>query len=530
MVEDHFTGLMERRIKEVREIKAKALLGGGADKIQKLRERGKLTCRERIDRVLDPGSFVELGGLVGHLKGEYADGLVCGYGTVNGRTICVYSQDPTILGGSIGGAHGNKMWRTIERAMVMRVPLVGIHDSPGARNPRLSGESSSEEGGGGGGGGDKSGGSVFFPNTQASGVVPQISAMVGSCSGIAVYSPALTDFILMVDGTSHMFITGPRIVKSVMNEDVSMEDLGGAKVHARLSGVCDFRTKSEEECFSQIRKLLGFLPSSCEEKPPVVKTGDDPDRLDDTLGDIVPANPNKSYDVRKLIRRLVDVDDFLEVKAEYAPEIVVGFGRMDGKTVGFVANQSMARAGSLTCDSSDKQARFIRFCDCFNIPILLLVDTPAYQPGTQQEHAGIIHHGAKVLYALCEAVVPKIGLVIRKAYGGGQLGMGTIPGMNSDMIYNWPIVESGIMGAEQSVDLFFAEQIKAAPDPAKAREEFIRRYRDQAGNPLKRVSGSASIEDILEPRETRRALIRSFRLMETKKVERYPKRHGNIPL
>jgi acetyl-CoA carboxylase carboxyltransferase component len=520
---------MQERLEKLRELRKTVLLGGGQEKLDKQHSKGKLTARERIDKLLDPGSFVELEPLVGHSKGEPTDGIVTGYGTVDGRTICVFSQDATIQGGSIGKIHGIKMYRTIDRAMQMRVPLVGLNDSPGARNPKMTDPKALDEEASAMSV-EKQGASVFFPNTQASGVVPQISAILGSCAGISVYSPALTDFIFMVDKLSHMFITGPRVVKSVLGEDVTFEELGGARICSAKSGVCDFRVKSEDECFSNIRKLLSFLPSSCEEKPPRVDTGDDPDRYDDEIADIVPSDPQKSFDMHDVINRLVDNGDFLEVKKEFAGEMITGFGRMDGKTVGIYANNCMVRAGSLTCDSSDKQARFIRFCDCFNIPLIGLVDTPAYQPGTQQEHMGIIRHGAKVLYALCECEVPKIVVVLRKAYGGGNLGMGSIQGMNTDLIYNWPIMEIGVMGVSQTVDLFFGPFIQQAEDPAKFREEKIKEFRDAFVNPLNIASYSPYTEDVIEPGETRRILVRSLQLLENKKVDRYRKRHGNIPL
>ena len=517
---------MSQRIEKLREVKTTAMLGGGKEKIEKVHQRGKLTARERVNLLLDPGSFVEWDMLVGHNKGLPTEGIICGYGTADGRAVCVYSQDPTILGGSIGFLHGYKMYRTIERALEMGVPLIGLHDSPGARVVRL------EEGGGALGDmlSEKHGGSVFFPNTEASGVVPQISAILGACAGISVYSPALTDFVFMVDGISQMFITGPRIVKSVMGEEITMEELGGAKVHASVSGVADFRVKSEEECFRMIRKLLSFLPSNNEEKPPVIDTGDDPGRIDEGLAEIVPADGRKSYDVRKVIARLADNGDFFEVKAEFAPEMVVGFARLAGRSAGFVANQSMARAGSLTIDSSDKQARFMRFCDAFNIPIIMLVDTSAYMPGSYQEHAGIIRHGAKVLYALCEAVVPRIAVVLRKAYGGGNLGMGTIPGFKTDFTFYWPTAEAGVLGAEQSVDLFYSKEIAEAEDPVKYKAEKVKEYRDKYANPLFEASVNPYLDDVIEPKETRRLLIRTLQALQNKKVIRQPKRHGNIPL
>ena len=517
---------LEQRVEQLREVKKAAALGGGEAKIAKQRARGKLTARERIDLLLDPGSFVELQMLVKHIGGNAGDGIVVGYGKVNGRQVCVYSQDATVQGGSIGSAHGYKMYRITERALDTGVPIIGINDSPGARTPKMgpdgmSGFDMLQE---------KSGGSVFFPNTEASGAIPQISAMLGSCGGISVYSPALTDFIFMVDDISHMFITGPRVVKSVLGEDVGANELGGSKLHSRVSGVCDIRTKTEAECFEKIRKLLGFLPLNCDEKPPYVDTGDDPDRYDDELGDMIPCNFTKPFDMRKFVKRIVDNGDFLEIKPEWAGEIVTGFGRMGGNTVGVVANQPMVRAGSMTVDSSRKQARFIRFCDCFNIPVLMLVDTPAYMPGTEMESKGIIHHGAKVLYALCEATVPRVGVILRKAYGGGNLGMGTVAGMGTDFVYNWPIMELGIMGAEQSVDLFYGPQIQAADDPVAFKAQKVREYRDMVANPMVMASENPFVEDIIEPRETRRVIIRAFEALKNKKTTRRAKKHGNIPL
>ena len=519
---------MEERIERLREAKSIALMAGGREKIEKLRQKGKLTARERIDSLLDSGSFVEWNMLVGHAKGLPGEGIIVGHGTVEGRMVCIYSQDATVLGGSIGSLHGYKMYNTIERALEMKVPLIGLHDSPGARTTRP------EDGGGAFGDlgvqSEKNGVSVFYPNTEASGVIPQISAILGSCAGISVYSPALTDFVFMVDGLSHMFITGPRIVKSVMGEELTMEELGGAKIHSRISGVADFRVKGEKECFQTIRKLLSFLPLNNEELPPVVNTGDDADRMDETLAEIVPADPHKSYDMHKVINCLTDNGDFLEIKEEFAPEMIVGFARLAGQTVGLVANQPMVRAGSLTVNSSDKQARFMRFCDAFNIPIIMLVDTPAYMPGSQQEYSGIIRHGAKVLYALCEAVVPRVAVVLRKAYGGGNLGMGIMPGFKTDFIFYWPIAEAGVLGADQSVDLFYAKEIAETKDPEKYKVEKVREYRDKYTNPLFEVSNNLFINDVIEPKETRRVLIRALQLLRNKKVRRYPKRHGNIPL
>jgi len=518
---------MEERIERLREARAKAALGGGKEKIAKEREKGKLTARERIELLLDPGSFNEFNMLVKHKVGAPGDGVVIGHGTVDGRRVCVFSHDATVLGGSQGYMHGRKLYTIHEMALNMGVPLIGLNDSPGARviRPELAGSDDpyrvSDE---------KHGGSVFFINARCSGAVPQISAILGNCTGGSVYSPALTDFIFMVDGLSHMFITGPRVIKAVMGEEADMAELGGAKVHCQVTGIADFRVKSEQECMQGIRRLLSFLPSNWRERPPRKDTGDDPERLSDVLTEIVPVQPTAGYDMHRLIKEVVDNGDFLEVKSEFAGEIIVGFARLDGHSVGIVANQPMVRAGCMSVDSSYKQARFIRFCDAFNIPIVLLVDTPGYLPGKAQEQAGIIRHGAKVLYALSEATVPKIAILIRKAYGGAVLGMGVLPGFGTDLVFAWPTAEVGAMGAEQAVELFYAEDIKSAEKPEEFRAQKIKQYRELYADSLALASQVTYIHDIIEPRETRRCLTRSFRLIQDKKVEPTPKRHGNIPL
>lgn len=520
---------LEKRLKQLEEAREKIKLGGGEEKIAKQRAMGKLLARERLDILLDPGSLMETNMLIGHAQNIPGDGIVAGSGTIDGRKVFVYSQDKTVLGGSIGLYHGEKMYRTIEAALEMRVPLIGLHDSPGAR----AGGGGSGQGSGGSGRSfssflsDRHGGSVFFPNTHASGIIPQISAILGTCAGISVYSPALTDFIFMVDQTSHMMITGPAMVKTNLGEDITKEELGGARVHARKSGVCDIVYKSEKELLTEIRRLMTFLPLNCDESPPVVKTGDDPKRSCDELKEIVPFAPRKPFDVRKVIEVIVDNKDFFEIKKDFAGEVVVGFGRLDGKTVGFVANQSRMRAGSLTVDSSDKQARFIRFCDCYNIPIVMLVDTPAYQPGSAQEHAGIIRHGAKVLYALCEAVVPRISLVLRKVYGGGNLGMGVLPGLGTDLVLYWPTMETGILGAEETVMLFYGREEGMTKEKlAKKVEE----YRETTANPIIDVSTNMNVQDVVAPEETRAYLIRALNMLEGKRRKYPEKRHGNIPL
>ncbi|MBL0716307.1 MAG: acyl-CoA carboxylase subunit beta [Desulfosarcina sp.] len=514
------------RIKQLRESKNLALKGGGDKRIKIQHDKGKMTARERLDYLLDDRSFKEFNMLLGYLDGAPGDGLVSGVGSINGRTVCVYSQDSTVKGGSIGALHGYKMYKTVERALQMRVPLVGLHDSAGGRLPKIT-ESKTALG-------DlmeKSGGSIFYPNTQASGVIPQISAILGSCAGISVYSPALTDFIFMVDKTSHMYITGPAMVKSVMGSELSHEELGGAEVHCKTSGIADKRFQSEKKCLEGIKELLGYLPLSMDEKPPIVEMMDDPERSIDDIMDILPSGSNKPYDMHEVIRQIVDGGRFFEIKPEFAAEMIIGFARLNNKTVGIVANQPMVLAGSLTTDSSDKQARFMRFCDCFNIPIILLVDTPAYMPGETQEHLGIIRHGAKVLYALCEATVPRIAIVLRKSYGGGNLGMGVIPGMGTDLVYYWPTVEVGVLGASASVELYFGKEIRESRDPEVARTKRLYEFVEKYSNPMREVSANWGIDDVIEPNETRKTLIQGLEFLSRKKRStRRHKRHGNIPL
>jgi acetyl-CoA carboxylase carboxyltransferase component len=514
------------KIERLRKVKDVALKGGGEEKIARRHSEGKMTARERIEYLLDEGSFEEHNLIIGHLEGIPADGLVAGHGMIHGRTVCVYSQDATVKGGSIGAMHGFKMYRTIEWALGMGAPFIGLHDSPGARMPDMNSRGVFGEAM------EKHGGAIFYPNTQASGLIPQIAAIMGSCAGISVYSPALTDFIFMVNKQSHMFITGPGVVEAVTGERLSKEDLGGAEMHCKVSGVADKRFASEAELLDAIRDLMTYLPQSADEQPPFLDLQDDPDRLTEELTDIVPSSAIKAYDVRKAIACIVDAGRFFEIKPEFAPEIVVGFARMDTNVVGIVANQPSFLAGSLTVDSSDKQTRFMRFCDCFNIPIVLLVDTSAYLPGRDQEHKGIIRHGAKVLYALCESVVPRIGIVMRKGYGGGNLGMGVIPAQTgTDMLFYWPITELGVMGAKASVELFFGEMIRTSQEPDKLREQLMKEYEERYANPMREASYNPFINDVIEPKDTRRVLIRALRFLSTKKrPPRYTKRHGNIPM
>lgn len=518
---------MKERIERLREVKQAASLGGGPDKIAKEHEKGKLSARERINLLLDPDSFNEFNMLVKYRIGAPGDGIVVGHGTIDGRRVCVFSHDATVMGGSQGYMHGRKLYKIHEMALEMGVPLIGLNNSPGARVIRheVAGSDDpyrvSDE---------KHAGVVFYMNTKCSGVIPQISAILGSCTGGSVYSPALTDFIFMVDGLSHMCITGPRVIKSVMHEDVTLEELGGARVHCQVTGVADFRMKSEQDCMDGIRKLLSYLPQNREVRPARKETPDDPERLTPVLEKIVPEQATQGYDMHKVIEAVVDEGDFFEIKREFAGEIIVGFARLDGHVVGIVANQPMVKAGCMSVDSSDKQARFIRFCDSFNIPIVLLVDTPGYLPGKGQEYAGIIRHGAKVLYALSEASVPKVAILLRKVYGGAALGMGILPGFGTDLIFGWPTAEVGAMGAAQAVDLFYGNEIKKAADPAQFREKKVQEYKDLYADPLALASEVTWVQDIIEPAETRKCLTRSLKLIETKGIVRAPKRHGNIPL
>ncbi len=517
---------IEDRIDELREVREKVLKGGGEKKIEAQHSKGKLTARERITYLLDEGSFTEFNMLVGHLDNAPGDGLISGYGTIDGRGVCVYSQDATIRGGSIGALHGYKMYKTVQRALELSIPFIGLHDSPGARLPHIY-ESKTIMG-------DlmeKSGCSLFFPNTHASGVIPQISAIMGSCAGISVYSPALTDFVFMVDKHSHMFITGPRMVESVIGEKISAEKLGGAALHCRTTGIADKRFSDDKKCLDNIKELMSYLPLNMNEKPPVVEMGDDPEREDPNLAYIPPMASNKFFDMHKIIYSIVDNERFFEIKPEFAGEVIVGFGRLNNQTVGFVANQPKVRAGALTYKSSTKQARFIRFCDCFNIPIVMLIDTPAYMPGSKQESAGIIGHGAKILYALCEATVPRIAVVLRKCYGGGTLGMGIVAGLGTDFVYFWPTVEVGVLGIETSVELYFGKEIRESEDPDKLRKEKIKEYTEKYSNPMREISANWGIDNIIEPKDTRKVLIRGLKLLSTKKrAVLYPKRHGNMPL
>ncbi len=497
-------------------------MGGGESRIAAQHKKNKLTARERILLLLDEGSFEETGALVVHRTKDfgmesqiyYGDGVITGYGTVNGRLIYVFSQDFTVFGGSLSETHAEKICRLMDMAMKTGAPLIGLNDSGGARIQEgvrsLGGYAD-----------------IFYRNVRASGVIPQISAVMGPCAGGAVYSPAITDFILMVENSSYMFVTGPNVVKTVTNEEVSSEELGGASTHAARSGVTHLTSGSDYECIQQIRELLAFLPQNCEERPPALSYQHDME-IREELEDIVPENPNQPYDMHEVIRGILDRDSFLEIHRNYAENIVVGFGRLAGKCVGIVANQPMSLAGVLDIESSKKAARFIRFCDCFNIPLAVLVDVPGFLPGTDQEWNGIITNGAKLLYAFSEASVPRITVITRKAYGGAYDVMNS-KHIGADFNFAWPTAEIAVMGAKGASEIIFKKEISEAPDPEAKLREKEQEYAGLFANPYQ-AAERGFVDEVIEPRFTRRKLIRAFETL-VNKVDHLPKKkHGNIPL
>lgn len=499
-----------------------ALLGGGTDKIASQHKKGKLTARERIDLLLDEGSFEEIGRFVMHrckdfgLDAEHylGDGVVTGYGTIHGRPVYIFSQDFTVFGGSLSEAYAEKICRIMDLAMKNGAPVIGLNDSGGARIQEgvvsLAGYAN-----------------IFYRNTLASGVVPQISAIMGPCAGGAVYSPAITDFILMVEKTSYMFVTGPNVVKTVTHEEVSAEELGGAQTHTTKSGVAHFAFANELECIEHIKKLLSYIPQNCEEEPPRLPYTA-ADELRPYLDDLMPDNPNQPYDMREVIEQVVDEDSFLEVHKNFAENIVVGFARLAGRSIGIVANQPAVLAGVLDIHASIKAARFVRFCDAFNIPLLVFEDVPGFLPGTDQEWNGIITHGAKLLYAFCEATVPRVTVITRKAYGGAYDVMNS-KHIGADMNYAWPTAEIAVMGAKGAAEIIFRKEIAAAADPEAKLQEKIQEYEDKFANPY-RAAHRGYIDEVIMPSQTRQKLIRAFEMLENK-AERLPrKKHGNIPL
>lgn len=508
----------EKKLSQLEKIRKKIHAGGGEERIKKQHDSGKLTARERVGKLLDEGSFVELDVFVGeedmnNLKTP-GEGVVTGYGTIDGRLVYIFAQDFTVAGGSLSRLHAQKICKVMDHAVKVGAPLIGLNDSGGARIQEgvdaLDGY-----------------GQIFYRNTMASGVIPQISVIMGPCAGGAVYSPALTDFIFMIDQTSKMFITGPQVVKAVMGEEISPEELGGAATHSEKSGVCHFMAEDEENCFEMLRKLLSFLPSNNMEEPPAAEPqlpGGDPEEL---LG-IIPEETNRDYDVKDIIRLVFDGGELFEVQPYYARNLVVGFARLNGKAVGVVANQPNYLAGCLDINASDKLARFVRFCDCFNIPLVTFMDVPGYLPGTAQEFGGIIRHGAKVLYAYSEATVPKLTVILRKAYGGSYIAMCN-NSLRADAVFAWPSAEIAVMGPEGAANIIYRKEIKNAENPAEVRMKKTAEYRDKYANPYI-AAARGYVDDVIDPRDTRKRLIYSMETLQNKKVSRLRKKHGNIPL
>ncbi|MGE5342104.1 MAG: acyl-CoA carboxylase subunit beta [Candidatus Omnitrophota bacterium] len=510
-------------IEYMRKLKQQALLGGGQKKIEAQHAKGKMTARERLEALLDRGSFREIDMFVTHRTNDFgmadkkilSDSVVTGWGTIGGRTVYVFSQDFTVFGGSLGEVHSEKVCKIMDLAVKNGAPVIGLNDSGGARIQE----------------GVESLGAyadIFLRNSLASGVVPQISVIMGPCAGGAVYSPALTDFIFMVKKTSHMFITGPDVVKAVTHEDVTFEELGGAETHSSKSGVCHVLTEDEADCLEQVRQFMAYLPSNNMEDPPRVETGDDPLRTDEKLNTIVPDEAIKPYDIKEVIQSVVDNGEFFEIHEQYAANIVVGFARLDGFTVGIVANQPAVLAGVLDIKASIKGARFVRFCDCFNIPLVVFEDVPGFLPGVNQEHGGIIVHGAKLLYAFCEATVPKLTVITRKAYGGAYDVMSS-KHIRGDYNVAWPNGEIAVMGPEGAVNIIFRKEISEASDPIAKRDELIKTYKEKFANPYE-AAARGYLDDVIEPSETRPRLIEALRMLQNKRDVNPPKKHCNLPL
>ncbi len=512
-----------QRSEEIEAIRAEARAGGGPERVAAQHQKGKLTARERIALLLDEGSFEEMDAFVRHRAEGFGieeqriagDGVVTGHGAVDGRRVFIFSQDFTVLGGSLSEANSRKIVKVMDLALKVGVPIIGLCDSGGARI---------QEGVASLGGYAE----IFLRNTLASGVVPQISAVLGPCAGGAVYSPAITDFVFMVEGTSYMYVTGPNVVKTVTREEVSHEDLGGALVHNQKSGVAHFLAHDDASCMVEIRRLLGFLPSNNASPPPRAPSSDDPARRSPALDTIVPSDPGQPYDMRRVLEAVVDGGDWLEVHAGFAPNILVGFARLDGRPIGIVANQPAVLAGALDIDSSIKAARFVRFCDCFNIPLVTFEDVPGFLPGTQQEHHGIIRQGAKLLYAYCEATVPKLTVITRKAYGGAYDVMSS-KHIRGDINYAWPTAEIAVMGPQGAVQILFRKEIAAATDPRREEARLVAEYRERFASPLP-AAERGFLDDIIRPAETRPRLIHALEMLAEKRETNPPRKHGNIPL
>ena len=511
------------KIEQLRAKRAESQMGGGEARIQRQHGKGKKTARERLDILLDPGTFREVDAFVHHHNSKFglernrplSDSVVTGWGTIDGRLVYVYSQDFTVMGGSLSEAHAAKIIKIMEMAMNVGAPVIGLNDSGGARIQE---------------GVESLGGyaDIFLQNTLASGVIPQISVIMGPCAGGAVYSPALTDYIIMVKDSSYMFITGPEVVKQVLNEDVTFEGLGGASVHGNTSGVCHFVADDETQSLTMVRELLSYLPQNNMEDPPALPPTDDPLRTEAALDSIVPENPNQPYDIKQVIELIVDDGHFFEVHEEFAGNIVVGYARLGGTAVGIVANQPMVLAGVLDINASVKAARFVRTCDAFNVPLITFVDVPGYLPGTDQEHSGIIMSGAKLLFAFCEATVPKLTVTTRKSYGGAYCVMNS-KHIRADLNIAWPTAEIAVMGPEGAVEIIYRRELQEADDPAARKRELAAEYRETFANPYIAAS-RGFIDDIIEPHNTRPRLINALQVFQNKRDENPPKKHGNIPL
>jgi propionyl-CoA carboxylase beta chain len=513
----------EAKLERLARLRDQSELGGGTDRIQAQHDKGKLTARERIGLLVDPGSFVEFDRFVTHRASGFGleqqrplgDGVVTGYGRVEGRLVYLFAQDFTVFGGSLAEAHAQKICKIMDLAVRNGAPIVGLNDSGGARIQEgvvsLGGYAD-----------------IFYRNTRASGVVPQISAILGPCAGGAVYSPAITDFVFMVRGISYMFVTGPNVVKTVTHEDVTADQLGGADIHGEVSGVAQFVLDSEVECLAQVRRLLGLIPSNNLDGPPVRRSADPPDRRDEALLGLVPDNPNKPYDMHEVIRRVVDDGDLLEVHRHYAPNLIVGFARLGGHPVGVVANQPAVLAGVLDIKASRKGARFVRFCDAFNVPLVTFEDVPGFLPGVEQEHGGIIVHGAKLLYAFAEATVAKLTVITRKAYGGAYDVMSS-KHVGADYNVAWPTAELAVMGPKGAAEILFRKEIAAAPDPQARLDELVADYREKFAHPYE-AAARGFLDDVIDPRDTRPRLISALQTLLTKRDTAPPKKHGNIPL
>ena len=514
---------LEERLRELRRRREAAVLGGGQERIDKVHASGRMTARDRIHLLMDPGSFQETGVFVTHRTTDMGmaeqripgDGIVTGVGRIDGRQVYVFAQDFTVFGGSMSEANAQKVCRLMDQALENGCPVIGLNDSGGARIQEgvLSLAGYAE---------------IFWRNTQASGVIPQISAVMGPCAGGAVYSPAITDFTLMVDGTSHMFVTGPNVIKMVTNEEVTAEELGGARTHNTRSGVAHLRAGNDRECLLMLKKLLGFLPQNNLEDPPAVTCHDPINRMEPRLNAIIPEDPKQPYDMKEIVRLVVDDGDFFEIHPEYATNLIVGFARLGGQVVGIVGNQPKQLAGVLDIDASIKGARFVRTCDCFNIPLVTFEDVPGFLPGTQQEFGGLIKHGAKLLYAYCEATVPKLTVITRKAYGGAYDVMSS-KHIRGDWNVAWPTAELAVMGPDGAVNILYRKEIESAPNPDEMRRGKVEEYQATFANPF--VAASLGyLDDIVEPRETRARLIAALRSLRNKRQQPPRKKHGNIPL